>query len=419
MRVTFLTHYFPPEVGAPQARISGLAERLACREVEVTVHTTFPHYPGGRIHAPYRNRPLARERHGAVSVARSAVYPAANRGFARRIINHFSFAASSLATAPLTAAADVVVTESPPLFTAAAGVAYARAKGARLVVNVADRWPASAVELGVLGPGLALRGAEALERLCYRPAAAITVPTAGLVADLEALPEASGKVVHMPPSVELEAFAPVPPPAPIAQLRAVYAGTVGLAQGLDTLAEAARRAGPDVVELRVAGDGAEAPALRSLVDRDGLEHVRLVGVVPHSEVAGLYARADAAVVLLRDRPIFAGALPTKLLEAMAVARPVILSARGEAARLVEEAGAGIVVPPEDPAALANAFEELAADPDRRARLGRAGRRLVEERFGREQRADEWWALLQSVVEGAPLSRRAARPPAPGARRRAG
>jgi glycosyltransferase involved in cell wall biosynthesis len=117
------------------------------------------------------------------------------------------------------------------------------------------------------------------------------------------------------------------------------------------------------------------------------------GVVPSERIPDLYAESDVAVVLLRDRPIFHGALPTKMLEAMAAGRPVVLAARGEAARLIEASGAGLVVEPENPRALAEALRALTADPERRARLGAAGRLAVERDFGREAWLDRWHELL--------------------------
>jgi glycosyltransferase involved in cell wall biosynthesis len=404
MRICFLTHYYPPEVGAPQARISALARSLSERGASVTVQTGFPHYPDGVIRPPYSNRPYLIERDGPVKVVRTAVYPAPNRGFARRLLDHASLATSAVAGAPLSGPADVVVCESPPLFLAGAAIAFARIKRAPLLLNVADRWPASAVELGALTDRRAIRAAEWLERAAYRSAAAISVPTEGLVDDLRLHPDARDKVVRLGPSVDVERFDPGPI-APGARLRVLYAGTVGLAQGLDTLVEAARRAGPDAVEVTVAGDGADAPILRERIERERIEAVRMVGSVAHREVPRLYAEADAAVVLLRDRPIFAGALPTKLLEAMAAGRAIVLSARGESARLVEGAGAGVVVPPEDPEALAGAFRELAGDAQRLRSLGAAGRRAAVERFSRERLVSRWWTLLQELCDGGhPLRR---------------
>ena len=114
MRICFLTHYFPPEVGAAQTRIDLLARMFAARGDTVTVHTGFPHYPSGVIRDPYRNRPWLRERRDGITIVRSAVYPAANRGFGRRLTDHASFALSALATASLSGPADVVVGEDAP-----------------------------------------------------------------------------------------------------------------------------------------------------------------------------------------------------------------------------------------------------------------------------------------------------------------
>lgn len=400
VRAILLTQYFPPEVGAPQARIAALAKGLAEAGVETTVHTCFPHYPDGRVKAPYRNRPVATEHEGDVRVVRSAVYPAANRGFVRRLAGHLSFAASALATARRAGPADVVLVESPPLFLAGAAIAYARAKRAALVVNVADLWPDSAIELGVLSSPLAIGAARAVERAAYRAAAAIACPTEGIAAALARRPESAGKEALMLPAVDLERFDPSPREAGPAPLRALYAGTVGMAHGLETLLDAAElvASGSDGprLEVTIAGDGAEAPALRARLERQGPACVRMLGAVPSERIPDLYAATDVAVVMLRDRPIFHGALPTKMLEAMAAGRPVVLAAAGEAARLIERTEAGLVVPPEDPLALAAALRELAADPERRARLGAAGRRAVEVEFGRTGWIERWRGLLERV-----------------------
>lgn len=387
MRVCFLTHYFPPEVGAPQTRIELLARSLAEAGFDVIVHTCFPHYPSGVIAAPYQNRLRMRERMGEVEVLRSAVYPAPNSGFSRRLVDHASFALSALLTSACTGPVDVVVAETPPLFTAAAGACYAASKRAAFVVHVADRWPASAVELGALRNPQAIAAAEALERWVYRRAALILAPTEGIVEAVDALPAASGKARRVWPVVDVERFAPAPPAEREGPLRLLYAGTVGLAQGLDTLVEASRLAGPEIVETTIAGDGADRARVASLARQAG--NVEMLGTVPADQVPGLYACADAGAVLLRDLPVFAGAVPTKMLEAMAAARPLLLAARGESATLLEQAGGGIAIPPGDAAALAEACRRLHGDPALRIALGQAGRRFVEARFGPRSAAREW------------------------------
>ena len=420
MRVIFLTHYYPPEVGAPQARISTLGRLLAERGVRVTIHTGFPNYPDGRVKPPYRVRPLMRERDGELRVVRCAVYPAANRGLGRRLLNHLSFAASAVATARRAGKADVVVAETPPLFCAAAGRAYAALAGAALVVNVADRWPASAVELGALRFRPAIRAAESLERACYRAATAITVPTDGLMVEIGRLSEASGKVRRLGPAVDTERFVPSPIPRR-ERLRVLYAGTIGMAQGVGTLLDAASILGPDRWEVWIAGDGAEAEEVRQRVARERLSHVRLLGSVPHSRVPELYSQVDAAVVLLRDRPLFEAALPTKTLEAMAAGRPIVVSARGELAGLIEDARAGIAVEPEQPEALARALADLADHRDRLPSLGEAARAQVERRFSWAATAGDWHDLLIRVAEapqGVSPGAGSARSPASSSPRRA-
>jgi glycosyltransferase involved in cell wall biosynthesis len=361
------------------------------------VHTGFPHYPSGTIAEPYRNGPLLRERDGAVHVLRSLVYPAPNRGFARRLANHTVFAAGAAATSFASGPLDVVVAETPPLFTAAAGVAYAQLKGAALALNVSDLWPQSAVELGALREGPAANAAHALARHCYRRAALIAAPTKGIVASLSDQPEAHGKVAHVPPAVDLERFARVPARAPRADgpLRVLYAGTLGVAQGLGTLLDAAALAGPEVVEVLIAGEGPERAALAARVGAGALANVRLLGPLAPERIPSLYEGVDAAVVPLRDLPIFAGALPTKLFEALAAARPAIVCARGEAAELVREAGAGLAVAPENPRALAGAFARLYAAPEQVLAMGERGR-LAARDFDRVAAVDRWERLLRSL-----------------------
>jgi glycosyltransferase involved in cell wall biosynthesis len=406
MRVCFLTHYFPPEVGAPQTRIELLARALASRGARVTVHTGFPHYPDGSIPAPYRNRPWLREHRDGVEIFRSAVYAAPNRGFARRLADHAAFAASAIATAGLTRPADVVVAETPPLFCAAAGVVYARRKRAAYVVNVADLWPASAVELGALRDRRAIAAASALERWIYRSADMIVAPTRGIVARLDATSEAAGKAHRLWPVVDIARFDPAPPEAlGAAPLRLLFAGTIGLAHGVETLVEASRLAGAEVLQTTIAGGGAEAERIETMIRRGGVRNVTMLGVLPAERVPGLYTGADAGAVLLRDLPLFRAALPTKLLEVMAAGRPVLLAARGEAADVVREAGAGFVVEPGDPAALAAACERLHADRGAALALGRAGRDYADAHFGVERAADAWCERLDEAIRSRSASTR--------------
>jgi glycosyltransferase involved in cell wall biosynthesis len=395
-----LTHYYPPELGAAPARIAALAHGLADRGLEVTVHTGFPHYPSGTIASPYRNRLLQVERaEKKVKVVRSLVYPTPNRGVARRLGNHAVFAAGALATRAAAGPVDVVVAETPPLFTAAAGVLYAGLSRARLALNVSDLWPESAIELGAIGDGRAAAAAHALAHWCYRHADLIAAPTRGIVESLRGRPELGAKVVQIPPAVDLARYATVPAPTPRAEepLRVLYAGTLGMAQGLGTLIEAAALAGPQTVQLTLAGDGPDRAFLERAIAARGLSNVRLLGALAPERIPECYALADAGVVALRDRRIFKGALPTKLFEILAAGRAAIVAAPldGEAAHLTRAAGVGLAVAPEDPAALAAAFSRLRADPQGTVALGERGRAHAAA-FDRAAAVEQWWNLLNRL-----------------------
>src|SRR5260370_21713924 len=181
LRIVVLTHYFPPELGAPQARLYELASRAAHAGHTVTVVTGFPNYPTGVIPPRYRGRFRMEEELDGIRAIRTWVYAAPNRGVVRRIANHLSFAFSSLTAVRRLGRVDVFFVESPPLFIGIAALAYRRLKGAPYIFNVSDIWPESAVELGALRNRIAVRLSEALELHLYRRATRVSVVTAGMV----------------------------------------------------------------------------------------------------------------------------------------------------------------------------------------------------------------------------------------------
>src|SRR5690242_12621085 len=177
LRVVLLTHYFPPEVGAPQSRLFELAARTVAAGHQVTVITAFPNYPTGVIPRTYRGRFRVEEKMDGIRVIRTWVYATPNRGFVRRLLNHLSFALSSLTAARKLGRVDVFFVESPPLFIGLAALAYRRLKRAPFIFNVSDIWPQSAVALGALKNRLAIRLAEWFEMHLYRKAARVSVVT--------------------------------------------------------------------------------------------------------------------------------------------------------------------------------------------------------------------------------------------------
>ena len=453
MRVLIVTQYFPPEAGAPQARLSGLAATWAADGDEVTVLTGMPNHPTGVLPPAYRRAVRRRERRDGYRVLRTWLYATPNEGVARKTLGHLSFMASSVllggcASGP----ADVVVVSSPTFFSILSGWLLARRKRARLVVEVRDLWPAIFVELGVLTSRPVIRLLERLELAAYAAADEVVVVTEGFRADLVRRGVPPEKVHTIRNGVDVDRFAHRAGPgagdgqrdALRARLGAgpddclvLYTGTHGIAQALPAVADAAalldgrdgvgpagagltaagltaagvvaagsvaagpRRAGSAAeraaaggprIRFAFVGDGADKRNLERRVAELGLGNVTLLPGVPNAEMPALLAAADICLVPLRKVPLFATFIPSKMFEYLAAGKAVVGSVTGEAAQILAEAGAA-VVPPEDSGSLAAAIAALAADPAVRAEMGRIGRSYAQRCHDRAALAREYRKIL--------------------------
>lgn len=404
VRVVFLTHYFPPEVGAPQSRLFESATRLSSAGYTVTVVTGFPNYPMGVIPSVYSGRRFMEERMDGVRVLRTWVYAARNRGFARRILNHLSFAFSSLWAIRKVGKVDVIFVESPPLLIGIAALAYSRIKRAPFVFNVSDIWPQSAVDLGALRNPIAIWLAERLEWRLYRRAARVSAVTPGILERLAARGVPRSKLFLLTNGVDTKTYQPTPPDTAMAQQFGLdghkvflYAGTHGLAQGLDVVLEAAKLTTNPAVLYVLAGEGAEKETLLRKAAGEAISNVRFLPNQPKSDMPALVNLAYASIIPLKRLDLFKSALPSKMFESMAAGRPIVAALWGEAADLVNAAECGLVVPPEDPRALRDAVEKLAADPQLAAKLGANGRRYVVEHFDRGKIAERFGDLLRQAA----------------------
>lgn len=407
MRVLLVTHYFPPEIGAPQARLSEMARHWASSGLEVTVVTGMPNHPTGLVPADYQGAVVRRETRDGVRILRSWLYATPNEGFVKKTVGHLSFMATSvLLSAPRTGPADVVVVSSPTFFSIASALVMARLRRARLVVEVRDLWPAIFVELGVLTNRRVIAVLERLELAAYRAADAVVVVTEGFRDDLLRRGVPADKVTTIRNGVDLDRFSPDLPPhaadrrwlgAADDALLVLYLGAHGISQGLSSVIDAAALLDGDGIHVALVGEGADKPAVRAHLDRLGATNVTMLGGVPRERVPALIAAADVCLVPLRDLPLFNTFIPSKMFEYLGAGTAVLGSVRGETARILEQAGA-VVVPPEDAEAMATALRELSLDPERRTRMGRQGRDHVRQHFDRRVLAEDYSRLLLRLVK---------------------
>ena len=179
---------------------------------------------------------------------------------------------------------------------------------------------------------------------------------------------------------------------------AAYVGTLGMAHGLNTIFQAAEilREDPRIVFLLV-GDGAERIRLTHLKEEMKLNNVVILGQRPKEDMPGIWSATDASLILLRRSEAFKKVIPSKMFEAMAMRCPIILGVQGEASELLQDAGAGISIMPEDAEQLAAAVVDLMEFPDKAAAFGDAGRAFVCTHYDRAVLAKRYLQLLEKTV----------------------
>lgn len=373
LRVLVITQYFPPEPGGAQNRLGSFVDGLVARGHTVTVVCEQPNHPGGVFHPGFGRRPVVTERSERRTVHRLWVATSPCKTTARRLLFYGTFAAGAAIAVALSRGHDVVFASSPPLpgaLAAGAGAAIARA---RFVLDVRDLWPAAAEALGELSDARALRAFGRAERWLYQRSEAVTAATLPFC---EHIDRVAGRAisVHLPNGA-LDALLALPE-RPLPQhvpFTLGYVGNLGLAQGLSIVLEAAELLRGSEVRFLLVGDGPLAARLREERDSRGLEAVQLRPLVSIDHLGELLQSCHALLVPLSAHPLLADFIPSKLYDAMAVGRATIVAAGGETARVTTEAGAGIVVPPEDGTALAAAVWRLAQDRALTSALGQRGR----------------------------------------------
>jgi len=406
MRILYVSQYFPPEMGAPSARVHELSREWVRTGHDVTVLTAFPHHPTGIKRPEDRGVWERRERVDGIDVLRTYVYAAPNQGIARRMISYTSFMLSALALGQLRLSRpDVVIATSPQLLCGVAGYGLARQFGAPFVFEVRDLWPESILAVEAMGENAVVRGLKSLARFLYTGCARIVTVGEGYrrsITDLYGI--GLDRMSVVPNGVDTSLFVPGPRENEIRREHGwddrfvlLYLGTHGMAHALDRVLEAARRLQDEPQYLfAFVGEGAEKDNLRRRAAEWGLRNVQFIDQQPKDRVPLYYAACDLGLVTLRDAPLFQEVLPSKIFEILGMERPILLSVGGEARRLVEASGGGEYVPPQDVEAMVAAIRRLSADRARLADMGRLGRVYVTERYDRRALAARYLEILNDV-----------------------
>ena len=411
MKILYLSQYFPPEMGAPAARVSELSRLWVKAGHDVTVLTGFPHYPTGVVPQEYRaklRRLIIREDFDGARVERTWLAAFPNRKTWERILSHASFTVSAALRGSFLDSSDVVIATSPQLLGCLAGLWISILKRVPLVFEVRDLWPESlTLDANSRFNRMVRKVLSKISNLLYRRSRHIVVVTPAfkkyLIEHYNVAPEKISIVMN---GVDPDVFTPNGETDSVVKefqldgrFVVSFIGILGNAHGLSTVAYAAARlqeTQPQVLLLLV-GEGADKSNVQALVREMGLKNLRVIGQQPRSKIPALIRASSACMVLLKKSEVFKTVIPSKVFEFMACGRPVILGAEGQARELVKTADCGVCVPPEDSAALAGAIEQLYSDGELRRRLGGNGRNYAVRCLAREQTARDYIAILQRVA----------------------
>jgi len=405
MKLIILTQYFPPEVGAPQNRLYEIAVRLQRQGVEVEVLTAMPNYPSMEIHKEYKGKWYVKEDMNGMPIHRAWIWVGKSKSILPRLLNYFSFVFTSMWIGCFKLSkADYLLCESPPLFLGISALVLKRIKKAKLIFNVADLWPESAEKLGLITNKFLLRTTTRLEEHLYKSSALIVGQAMGIVKNIQdRFP--SKTVYWLPNGVDLSFYNPEKvntlwreengfSPADFIIL---YAGIIGHAQALELVLKAAglTKAYPSVKWVLL-GSGPEKEKLLAMQKEMQLDNVYFYPPVPKLRMPEILKAIDASLVPLKKIDLFLGIIPSKVFEAMAMKKPLLLGVEGESKELfIEQGQAGLAFIPEDAVDLVKNALHLYNNRIEAEKLGDNGRNYVEVNFNRDIIAEKFYNFLRN------------------------
>lgn len=391
MNILLLSQYFPPETGSAAAKMAEMAQYFVERGHRVSSVSQVPCYPAGVVYPGYEGAWFRRELQDGVRITRTWSYASPERSkFKPRFLNYTSFMVTALAGIFTGPRPDVIMVYSPPLFLGMTATLAGKAWRCPFVFWVNDLWPRAALHLGFMREGPFNQAANAMERFIYRHAARIFVYSQSMLEEVVADGADRAKIECHPLWIDTEVFHPDPAGAMAVRQRCgwgekfviLYGGNIGLAQGLDVFVEAARllRDHPEI-HFVIVGSGVEKENLENKARDYGLTNLEFIGHQPKNQVLAYFSATDLLFAHLKAAPHRVGTVPEKILAYMACGRPVLMAAQeGAAGDLVREHDCGVTVPPDDPAAVAQAVLSLAQQRRKLDEMGANGRQAIEVHF---------------------------------------
>ena len=407
MKFLILSQYYPPETGAPQNRLHSLALNLVKHGCDVEVLTAMPNYPKMEIFEEYKGLSYKKENIDGVKVHRSKIYVSKSKGVLKRLLNYFSFVFSSIRISNKLSKTDYVICESPPLFLGISALYICKKLNAKLIFNVSDLWPESAEKLDIVNNKFLLNLAYKLEKYLYEKSFLVTVQTQGIVANInKRFPDIS--TLWLPNGIDKEVYEVSENKDWIKEFSLegksiyVYAGIIGHAQGLDVIIKAKSWLIKNdfklskKVEFVIIGDGPDKQRLLAL-DKELKTNIIFIPNTPKVEMLKMLKACHGYIIPLRKIDLFKGAIPSKIFDALALFKPILLGVDGEAKSLfIDQGHAGIYFEPENEISLAKALIELEKNPLQALAYGKSGNYFAHKNFDRKKIAKQLLNRIQKL-----------------------
>ncbi|MFZ2098917.1 MAG: glycosyltransferase family 4 protein [Anaerolineales bacterium] len=338
-----------------------------------------------------------------ITILRTYTYPALHRSFTFRLISFFSFMISSFLIGLQVKNIDLVWGTSPPIFQGFTAWALSQIKRVPFLFEVRDLWPAFAVAVGVLRSHILIRLSEWLESFLVRHADLVMVNSPGFTQHIK--DRGARHVELVPNGTDTNMFNPGVDGSAFRQSHqldskfvALYAGAHGLSNDLGIVLAAAKELLPQKeIVFVLLGDGKDKPELQEQARLQGLDNVLFLPPIPKIEMPSALAAADVCIAILKPVELYKTTYPNKVFDYMASGKPVVLAIDGVIRKVIDQAGAGIAVPPGDPHALSQAVLRLAHNPDLAHTMGRQGRRYVDAHFDRNILASKLMNIMRGMV----------------------
>lgn len=390
MNILIISQYFPPEIGAAATRWSEYSQIFQDSGHEVTILTELPNYPSGTIAEGYPKYWYHEDMRMANTprIIRVPVWANPRKTTIQRLCFFSSFMLSAMIRGLFLPKYDLIIVSSPPLFVGLIATFLRPFKKAHYVLDLRDIWPESAHVLGEIKSHTVLTFGRFLERLVYRSVDSflLAVPGFKIYLNKHHSEQAAKPKLDLINGVSdsfIKLLGEKSQHPRNEQFTVLFSGNIGLAQGLETVLDAAHELSHEKILFQIIGDGAKKEELVQYADSLKLDNVTFIPSMTRKLLVDHIVSAHICLVPLVKSPLFLNAIPSKMFEYMAAGKPVLVGIRGEVEKVLADSKAGVSIEPQDAKTLAANILEYANNPTRVESEGLAGREYISSSMTKE------------------------------------